>query len=927
MRRAAPILLSITTLGTAMALAACEAADVEPPAPVAEAPAPLQAVAPFSVVIASDPQYWWSEDDLVGEDAAEAHLSSADIKALGNKTNRDQVKAINALIKGATPPGYSAPSAVVVNGDLTSFARPDQWAAYEDQYEDDLLVDVFPGLGNHDYGSNVHDSCGASAQDIAEACGDCAASAGCELCELVGACDCDKGCAECDRMIGEGSNYCGNESRRWMERWIKKHRGQIEAYDPGSVAYSFVKSGIRFIQLHNHPTYEEPDFHISKSIDFLRNQLADAVGEGQRAVINMHDFGEDMPTTDAEFIGAITGFEYNILGIFSGHVHEQAGHIGDIAVNGVHIPWFRTGSATYSYFLLVQFDGDSMDVSAVHSEGGVPAQVTAYTTSDCDHYDVGNCASVKAPSHHPYPVNPCAGGTQPDVAPGPASSYRCAVVPAQRITDGHTEDKAEKDDHFGRALATADFNGDGYADLAVGAPYEDINGADDAGAVNVIYGSILGLTSGGDQLWHQDSPGVVGSAENDDRFGHALAAGDFNRDGFDDLAIGAPGEDIGGDDDAGSVYILYGSPSGLTSAGNQGWDQDSPNVAGGVEGGDHFGGSLAAGDFTGDGYADLAIGAPDEDVDGHDDGGAVHVFRGTAAGLSAAGDPMFHENSPNVAGSVEEGDRFGWSLAAGNFDGDGYADLAIGAPYEDLAGHGGGGAVHVFRGTAAGLSAVGDPMFHQDSPNVADAVEDGDHFGYALASGDFDGDGKADLAIGVPHEDFAGHGGGGVVHVFRGTASGLSAAGDPLLNQDTPNVGSSVADGDHFGWALASGDFDGDGKADLAVGAPHEDIDGQDDAGVTHLFRGTATGLSTLGDPAYTQDSPGVEGSVEDDDRSGYALAAGDFDGDGKADLAIGAPGEDISRGGDDNDGHVNVLYGSSSGVIADRDQVWHQAW
>ncbi|WP_437319059.1 hypothetical protein [Sorangium sp. So ce385] len=923
MRRAAPILLSITTLGTAMGLAACDAADVEPPAPLAEAPAPLQAVAPFSVVIASDPQFWWSEDDLVGEDAAEAQLSSADIKALGNKTNRDQVKAINALVKGATPPGYSAPSAVVVNGDLTSFARPDQWAAYEDQYEGDLLVDVFPGLGNHDYGSNVHDDCGASAQDIAVACGNCAASAGCDLCELVGACDCDKGCAACDRMIDEGSNYCGNESRRWMERWIKKHRGQLEAYDPGSVAYSFVKNGIRFIQLHNHPTYEEPDFHISKSIDFLRNQLADAVGEGQRAVINMHDFGEDMPTTDEEFIGAITGFEYNILGIFSGHIHYRAGYRKNIAVNDVQIPCFYTGSATFSYFLLVQFDGDSMDVSAVHSEGGVPVQVTAHTTSDCDHYGVGNCADVSAKSEHPYPINPCPGGTQPDGTPGNS----CVVVPAQRITDGHTEDNAEKDDHFGRALATADFNGDGYADLAVGAPYEDINGADDAGAVNVIYGSILGLTSGGDQLWHQDSPGVVGSAENDDRFGYALVAGDFNNDGFDDLAIGAPGEDIGGDDDAGSVYILYGSPSGLTSAGNQGWDQDSPNVAGGVEGGDHFGWSLAAGDFNGDGYADLAIGAPDEDVDGHDDGGAVHVFRGTAAGLSAVGDPMFHENSPNVPGSVEEGDRFGWSLAAGNFNGDGFDDLAIGEPYEDLAGHGGAGAVHVFRGTAAGLSAVGDPMFHQDSPNVAETAQDGDHFGYALASGDFDGDGKADLAVGVPHEDFAGHGGGGVVHVFRGTASGLAAAGDPLLSQDSPNVGSSVADGDHFGWALASGDFDGDGRADLAVGAPHEDIDGHDDAGVTHLFRGTAAGLSTLGDPAYTQDSPGVEGSMEDDDRFGYALASGDFDGDGKADLAIGAPGEDIARGGDDNDGHVNVLYGSSAGVVADRDQVWHQAW
>ncbi|MEM3916594.1 MAG: FG-GAP repeat protein, partial [Candidatus Nitrosocaldus sp.] len=130
----------------------------------------------------------------------------------------------------------------------------------------------------------------------------------------------------------------------------------------------------------------------------------------------------------------------------------------------------------------------------------------------------------------------------------------------------------------------------------VGVPFEDIGSIKDAGAVNILYGSSSGLqaSSPDDQFWHQDSTGVEDVAEDFDLFGSSLAAGDFNNDGRDDLAVGVPVEDIGSIIDAGAVNILYGSSSGLqaSSPDDQFWHQDSPNVDGVAESGDELGYTL-----------------------------------------------------------------------------------------------------------------------------------------------------------------------------------------------------------------------------------------------------------------------------------------------------------------------------------------------
>lgn len=137
--------------------------------------------------------------------------------------------------------------------------------------------------------------------------------------------------------------------------------------------------------------------------------------------------------------------------------------------------------------------------------------------------------------------------------------------------------------------AAGDFNGDGFDDLAIGVPAEDLGAVTGAGAVSVLLGSATGLTDVGNQLWTQDSAGILDAAETDDQFGDALAVGDFNGDGFADLAVGVHFEDVGAAALAGAVNVLLGSAAGLASGGTQFWSQDSTGVQDTAELNDNFG--------------------------------------------------------------------------------------------------------------------------------------------------------------------------------------------------------------------------------------------------------------------------------------------------------------------------------------------------
>jgi len=318
------------------------------------------------------------------------------------------------------------------------------------------------------------------------------------------------------------------------------------------------------------------------------------------------------------------------------------------------------------------------------------------------------------------------------------------------------------------------------------------------GAVNVIYGSNNGLhqwLGRNNQLWTQDSPGILDTTEAEDRFGVRLAVGDFNNDNYDDLAISASGETVSGDAFAGAVNVIYGSANGLhpwLGRANQFWTQDSPGILDTADPVESFGIALTAGDFNNDGYDDLAIGVA-EDIPGENNAGAVTVIYGSVNGLHpwlGRNNEFWTQDSPGILDTAEGADNFGVaSLTAGDFNNDNYDDLAIGIMGEDVA-VGGQGAVNVIYGSANGLHqwlGRANEFWHQDSPGILDTAELNDGFGRSLTAGNFNNDLYDDLAIGVRDEN----GNEGAVHVIYGSANGLHqwlGRVNELWSQDSPGI-------------------------------------------------------------------------------------------------------------------------------------------
>lgn len=467
-------------------------------------------------------------------------------------------------------------------------------------------------------------------------------------------------------------------------------------------------------------------------------------------------------------------------------------------------------------------------------------------------------------------------------------------------------------DGFGYAVTTGNFNCDGYEDLAVGVPYEDDSvGGSSTGAVNIIYGGTGSggkLGTPGNQVFIQ---GDFTPAVSLEYFGRALASGDFNSDGCDDLAIGIPFDQMRGISGAGGIVVLYGAPSGFRAGVNQQhWDQDSAGIPGVAETNDHFGMSLAAGDFNNDGYDDLAIGSSYESVGSLPAVGAVNVLYGSASRLTANGSQIFHPSSSPSLGTAQSYEHFGSALAAGDFDGNGYDDLAIGVHGRDFSGINSGAVRVLYAYNSAGLSTTNTQLWNWGSLALAGdgGPHDNSNFGRALAAGDFNGDNRADLAIGIPEYR------GGAVQVLYGSTSRLSSTGSLFLHRDIPGV-AGTREEDTFGLSLAAGDLNNDTRDDLVVGAPEDTLDETDyytsQVGTIQVFYGSSAGVS-VSDILLDQGDVGGYTTPELWDHFGFAVATGDFNGDGFADVVAGAP-DDSMNTNDSGIGHV--IYSNSQGI------------
>ncbi|MEO1336173.1 MAG: hypothetical protein AAFV29_11040, partial [Myxococcota bacterium] len=278
---------------------------------------PAARIEPFSVIIGSDTQYYWGRNDVVGDDAEARGESQT---GLGRQTNREHAAAMNQLLQGPAIVGFSVPEMVILNGDLTEFGRSPQWGELYRDYAFGrsnafnvpdgvygIAPIVYPGLGNHDYENNVHDCRGQPA----------------ELTFLGLRCGFSFGFSEACRRLDDPTNFCAKESVRHIDSWLKANRASLVSVDDGgSRAYAWVKNNVRFIQMHNYPDYEQSSLGVYSSTRWLRQQMHRAAFEGQRVVLNFHDLN----SSDA-FHSALSGFEYLVIAIFTGHLHERAGRL------------------------------------------------------------------------------------------------------------------------------------------------------------------------------------------------------------------------------------------------------------------------------------------------------------------------------------------------------------------------------------------------------------------------------------------------------------------------------------------------------------------------------------------------------------------------------------------------------------------------
>ncbi|MET9564698.1 MULTISPECIES: esterase [Streptomyces] len=420
----------------------------------------------------------------------------------------------------------------------------------------------------------------------------------------------------------------------------------------------------------------------------------------------------------------------------------------------------------------------------------------------------------------------------------------------------------------------SDFNGDGYEDVLVGAPGATVSGKKGAGLVTVQYGSSRGIGTTGAARFSQSTAGVAGAAEPGDGFGKAVGTGDLDGDGYDDAVVGIPGEDLGTVADAGGIAILWGSKTGLSGAASDWLETQEPTA------GERFGAGLAAGHFTNETPGDLLA------VIDHN---GLELFAYDAAATGS----LERRSSARLSARAQERHILPTSLTTGDYDRNGFADLVVsGVTAGDEPGH----------GWSTYLSGNADGLTYERDVRG----------GPVSASGDIDNDGYDDLVTGEPNspDDGGETMTGGLVGVRYG---GENGPGDEVQwwTQDSPGVPGTAERGDGWGTDLSVADTDGDGYADVAIGAAGEDIGTVADAGAVWVLRGASDGLRATGARSWDQNSADVPGVPEKGDKWGGQVRLTDPNRDGRFGLLASAPGENAG------DGFVWVLSAGTGGITA----------
>lgn len=431
------------------------------------------------------------------------------------------------------------------------------------------------------------------------------------------------------------------------------------------------------------------------------------------------------------------------------------------------------------------------------------------------------------------------------------------VAHAQIALDSRNPERAG---HFGRAVAMGDITGDGRADIIVGAQFEDVGAAGDQGRVYVYNGRTRA------PIYTLTAPGSPSCGSEGCRFGKAVAAQDVTGDGRADIIVGAPFEDVGGNSNQGRVYVFDGATGALTLTLN------TPNPQPTAR----FGDAVAAGDVNGDGRADVIVGAPSQcfDVPPLTCAGRVFVFDGRTGAMIRT------LNTPSPASNGE----FGRSVAAGDVTGDGRADVIVGAPGEFV----GEGRVYVFDGsTGALIRTLTSPFAFACVLGLPQCS-----FGFSVSVGG--GGASTIIVIGAPLEDDAeppavGFPDQGRVYVFRADGALVHALTTPHRERGCPDQCN------RFGVAVAAADLNGDGHPDIIAGANAE----LNKQGRVYLFNGVdGSLLRRLDSPSPVEINEVLFGS---------AVAAGDVDGDGKADILAGAFRDDV--GGVEEQGRAYLFF------------------